>query len=168
MNSIIFLCRLACASWIRCLRTSGSELWCALGFEISLPVCTVLGALVGSPLGYSTNMLIVMKFGNYFETWEGYLFGVSLGTLYGLIIGTREGSLFGLSLRLPLGSPLEFPNTRYIVQSFHHLPLGRALLLPCKPHSQLLSLGCEPLSLKVVDKVVTATRPNVIRKQKLN
>ena len=37
--------------------------------------------------------------------------GVSIGTLDGLIIGTVELSFVGLSLELPLGYPLEYPNT---------------------------------------------------------
>ena len=88
MNIIRYLCRLTCASWIPCLRKSGCEIGWALVFEIRFSVDMVLVAPVGSPLGYSIIMLIVLALDNYFGTWEGYLFGVSLVTLADLMIGT--------------------------------------------------------------------------------
>ena len=84
-------------------------------FEIGFSVDMMVGALVGSPLGYSINMLLVLALFNYFGTWEGYLVGVSLGTLYVLMIGIVEGFLVCLSLKIPLGSPLNSPNPELTV-----------------------------------------------------
>ena len=111
MNSIILLLRLACDSWIPCLRKSGSEIRWYLVFELGLSVGMVMRANVGSPLGYSINMLLGLALGNLFGTWEGYLVGVSLDTLAGLIIWPGEGYLMGLSLGLLLGYPIESPNS---------------------------------------------------------
>ena len=44
INSIIFICILFCASWVPCLRSSGSEIVWSLGFELVLPVGRVMGA----------------------------------------------------------------------------------------------------------------------------
>ena len=70
----------------------------------------VLGAYVGSTLGYSINKLHGLALENYFGTWEVYLVGVSLGTLDGFITGMGEWYLVGLSLGLPLGYPLDSTN----------------------------------------------------------
>ena len=70
----------------------------------------VMVAPVGYPLGYSINMLLGLVLFNSFDTWEGYLVRVSLGTLARLIIVTREGSLVVLSLLISIGFPLESPN----------------------------------------------------------
>ena len=111
MKSIRYICRITCASWLYRLKTSGSEIGWALGFELGFLVDMVLGAPVGYPLGYSINMLLVLELENAFDTWEGSLVGVSLVVLYGLMIGTGEGYVVGLSLVIPLGYPLESPNT---------------------------------------------------------
>ena len=97
-KSIIFICRLNCASWLPSLRESGSENVWVLGSELGLSVAMVLGAPVGSPIIYSITMLIGLAHGNLFGTWEGPLVGFSLVTLVGLMIGTVEGYLFGLAL----------------------------------------------------------------------
>ena len=110
IKSIIHICRLTCASGIPCLRTSGYNIGRDLGFERIFSVDMVLGTPVGSPLGYSMNMLLRLALWNYFGTLEVSLVGVSIVTLDGLMIGTGEVSLVGLSLEIPLGSPLESPN----------------------------------------------------------
>ena len=69
-----------------------------------------MGAHVGSPLGYSTNMLLGLIPENYLGTWEGSLVGVSLGTLSSLMVGNVEGSFVGFSLGLPIRSQLEYSN----------------------------------------------------------
>ena len=56
------------------------------GFELVFSVDMVLLSPVGSPLGYSINMLLDFALVNYFSTWEVYLVGVSLGALDGLMI----------------------------------------------------------------------------------
>ena len=68
------------------MRTSGSEIVWALGFELGSSVDMVLLAPVGSPLGYSINMLLGLALENYFGTWEVSLAGVLLGALDGLMI----------------------------------------------------------------------------------
>ena len=72
MNSIRFLCRLMCASWLPCLRISGSELDWDLVFELGLPVDMVLGSPDGYTLVYSINMFILLALRNSFGAWEGY------------------------------------------------------------------------------------------------
>ena len=114
MKSIIYLCRLTCDSCLPLLRTSGSEIVWALGFELGSSVDMVLLAPVGSPLGYSINMLLGLALANYFVTWEVSLAGVSLGALDGLIIETGEGCLVVLSLGLSLGPTINSPNTGLI------------------------------------------------------
>ena len=52
MKVIIYLCRLTCDSWINHLRTSGSELGWDMRFELVFSFEMMLGAPVGSPLGY--------------------------------------------------------------------------------------------------------------------
>ena len=66
----------------------------------------VLRAPIGSTLEVSIGIFIGLVLENYFGTWKGSLFGVSLVELGGLMIGNRKGSLVGLSLVLPLGFPL--------------------------------------------------------------
>ena len=50
------------------LRASRSELELVLGFEIGLSVGVVMVAPVGSPIGYSINMLLGLSLVNYFDT----------------------------------------------------------------------------------------------------
>ena len=92
----------------------------------------VLGASVRSPLGYSITMLIGLSLDNSFDTREGSLVGVSLGTMDVLVIGTVEGSLVGLSLKLPLGSPIESLNPvdvlGYLFGSLTFITLGMSLV----------------------------------------
>ena len=90
IKSIIYLCRLTGASWIPLLRTYGSELGWALGFELGLSDGMVLGAIFQSSIGYSINMFPVLEICHYFGTWEGYLVGFSIGRMAGLMIGTGE------------------------------------------------------------------------------
>ena len=98
MNSIIFIWRLTCTVWIPCLRAYGSELGWFMGFELILIFGMVMRAYVGSPLGYSINMLLGLALGNSFDAQEWYLFWVSLDTLVGLMIDNGEGFVVGLSL----------------------------------------------------------------------
>ena len=58
MNSIIFLCKLTCDSWIPSLRESGYELIWAMGFEIGSSVHMVLGAPVVTPLEVSISIFL--------------------------------------------------------------------------------------------------------------
>ena len=85
---IIFLCIITCASWLTCLRESGSEFVWDLVYEWCLSVGMFLGATVGSSLEYLIIMLLVLSLINYSGTWEVYLVGFPLGTLGGLMIGT--------------------------------------------------------------------------------
>ena len=111
MKSIKYICRLSRDSWLPRLRTYGSELDWALGFDLGLLVNMVLVAPVGSPLGYSINMLLGLALCNYFGTREGYLVVIPLVPMSGLMLGTGEGPYFGLSLGITLGSPLESPDS---------------------------------------------------------
>ena len=89
INSIIYFCKLTCASWLPHLRTSRSDLGWVLVFKIGLSAEMVLVAFVGYILRYSINMFL------------------------------------GLSLVLPLGSPLDSPNTGADMHSkFLGTPLG--------------------------------------------
>ena len=92
------------------MRTYGYDLGWYLVFELGLSFFMVMVAPVGSPLGYSINMLLGMALFNYFVTWEGYLVGVSFGPLDRFMIVTGKVYLVGLSLGLPLGYQLESPN----------------------------------------------------------
>ena len=62
-------------------------------------------------------MLLGLLLGNYFVPVELSLVGVSLVIVGGLKFCTGEGSLDVLSLGLPLGSPLESPNTGAVIFS---------------------------------------------------
>ena len=70
----------------------------------------VLLSPVGSPLGYSINILLVLVIDNYSGTWEGSLVKVLLVTLAVLVVVTGEGYLVLLLLVLLLGSPFYSPN----------------------------------------------------------
>ena len=91
MKRIRYISRLTCASFLTRLRKSGSDTAWVMGFNLGFSVDTVMGAPIGSPLGYYINMLLGLELCNYFVTREGYLVGVSLGTIYGLMIVTGEG-----------------------------------------------------------------------------
>ena len=58
----------------------------------------VLVAPVLSILDNSISMFLGLELRYYFDTWEGFLVGASLGALSKFIIGTGEGYLVGLSL----------------------------------------------------------------------
>ena len=94
MKIIKYICRISLASWIPRLITSEYELGSSLGFELGLLFYMMLVAPIGSPLGYSINMLLELALCNYFGTWGGSLIGVSFVPLYGLMIGTGERSFF--------------------------------------------------------------------------
>ena len=64
MISIRISFRLNRASWIHCMRASGSVLVCAIFFEIYLPVDMVLGAPVGSLFESSIGMCLGLELGN--------------------------------------------------------------------------------------------------------
>ena len=66
--------------------TSGSDLGWDLVFELGFSVDMMMVVPIGSPLGYSINMLLGLALVNYFGTWEVSLVGVSLGALDGLMI----------------------------------------------------------------------------------
>ena len=110
MKIIRYIFRITCASWLPLLIKPGSKLGWDLGFELGFSVDMVPVAPVGYPLGHYINTLLGLALDNYFGTWEGYLFVVSLGTLDGLMIGTGEVCLVGLSLVLLLGSPPDSQN----------------------------------------------------------
>ena len=55
-----------CDYWLPHLKQSGSEIRLAFGM--------VLREYFGYTLGYSIYKFLVLKHGNYFGTWEGYLF----------------------------------------------------------------------------------------------
>ena len=107
MNSIIFIYKLTCESWIPCLRAYGYGLCWYLLFELVFPVGMVMVVPVGYPVDDSINIFIGLLIGISFGTWEGSLVKVSLGTISGLMIGTGEGYFVGLSLLPPLALPFE-------------------------------------------------------------
>ena len=69
MKIIRYICILTYVSWITCLRTFGSDLGKALGFELELSVYMVIVSPVGYPFGYSMSMLLVLALGNSFDPW---------------------------------------------------------------------------------------------------
>ena len=110
MNSIRFIFRLINTSWPPHLISYVYEHGWNLVFELVIPVGMVFVAPVGSPLGYSINILIGLELGNSFGTLVR-IFGWSFTwhtSWFG--IGTVEVYLLGFSLGLLLGSPLESPN----------------------------------------------------------
>ena len=92
MKSIIYLCRLTCASCLPLLRTSGYEIVWALGFELGSSVDMVLLSLVGFLFVYYISMLLVLALVHSLCAWEVYLVGVFfvdvlfLGYIYALIL----------------------------------------------------------------------------------
>ena len=66
MKSIGYLCRLTSDSWPPHMRTSEYEFVCDMVFELGFSVEMVLGAPVGSPLGYSMIMMLGSEIDCYF------------------------------------------------------------------------------------------------------
>ena len=89
--------------------TSGSDILWNLGFELVFSGDMVLVAPIGSPLGYSINILLGLVIENSFDIWEGSLVVVLLVTLAGLVVVTGEGYFVLLLLVLLLGSPFYSP-----------------------------------------------------------
>ena len=110
MIIIKYIWILPCASWLPPLITSGSDILWNLGFELVFSGDMVLVAPIGSPLGYSINILLGLVIENSFDIWEGSLVVVLLVTLAGLVVVTGEGYLVLLLLVLLLGSPFYSPN----------------------------------------------------------
>ena len=70
MESIRYIFRFNCASWIHYLVISGSELEWDLGFDLGFSVEMMIGEPVGSPLGYYIEMLLGLELENFFWNME--------------------------------------------------------------------------------------------------
>ena len=61
MESIGYILRLTCVSWLPHLRSSGSEIFCDQGYKLGLSVGMVLRASVGYLLRYYINVLLGLE-----------------------------------------------------------------------------------------------------------
>ena len=108
IETIRYLYRLTCASWIPCLGNLGLILDGIWALNIDLFVNMVMVAHVGYPLGFYINMLIGLSLCNFFVTWEVSLVWFSLGSSLELKnprveLGSMIGSLNVMTLGTCLG-----------------------------------------------------------------